>query len=154
MKATQEWIERACNIIKNVDVPPLHYVAGSERKWLLANKPEITVPEECPNTKVNAVLKEVGKEAIEQTFTKERCLEYFKHDAKVDDKSDNTLVLHYEFKPCPFCGKQPTILIDKCYYPNIGCSDCDIEVTIENTGVDSLANKLQRLSDRWNKRSS
>ena len=65
---------------------------------------------------------------------------------------DNTLILHYEFKPCPFCGRKPTILIDRDGDPNVGCSECACDVTIENHGIRPIGDKLRELSDRWNKR--
>ena len=65
---------------------------------------------------------------------------------------DNTLILHYEFKPCPFCGRKPTILIDRDGDPNVGCSECACDVTIENHGIRPIGDKLRELQDRWNKR--
>ena len=68
------------------------------------------------------------------------------------DPPDNTLILHYEFKPCPFCGRKPTILIDRDGDPNVGCSECACDVTIENHGIRPIGDKLRELQDRWNKR--
>jgi len=71
---------------------------------------------------------------------------------KVPKVDPNTLTLHYEFKPCPFCGGEPVLHISSCeYFLCIGCVSC--ECWIEHGIEGKLAVEiLQDLSDRWNKR--
>ena len=69
---------------------------------------------------------------------------------------DNSLILHYEFKPCPFCGGEPEFstkalmafdksnALVKCA---ISCTECGVEVSTAGSTA-----FFKELSDRWNKR--
>ena len=71
-------------------------------------------------------------------------------------KPDNTLILHYEFKPCPFCGGEPEFstkalmafdksnALVKCA---ISCTECGVEVSTAGSTA-----FFKEPSDRWNKR--
>ena len=70
---------------------------------------------------------------------------------KVDKQPDNTLVLHYEFKPCPCCGGKPDFYEDKqlgCHY--IQCGSCLIRITDYKAATVFTA--VSQLSNRWNTR--
>ena len=60
---------------------------------------------------------------------------------------DNTLTLHYEFKPCPCCGGKPTFYIDdNCIESASGIIQCTkCLLTLD-------AKRLSDLAERWNKR--
>ncbi len=74
----------------------------------------------------------------------------------VDKQPDNTLVLHYEFKPCPFCGEPAILKIDKCTI-KVTCAKCSYEMQASFTGhgypePNKIIEVLTDLSNRWNAR--
>ena len=76
-------------------------------------------------------------------------------DCTMEIGQNNTLTLHYEFLPCPFCGGK-VYLLEPGF--NIICKkdDCDyiygLSLTMAEDEELSVATKLRLLSERWNKR--
>ena len=76
-------------------------------------------------------------------------------------KAEKTVreVVEIEVKPCPFCGRMPTLK----YYPGlygygddsdlayIKCENCDVKMVKEVSGM-SEEKVFRLMAERWNKR--
>ena len=131
---TTEWIERAWKFIGIF----IYSANCEERCWLINNKPSVNSEAKPEADKYTAA------------FNKRQEVE------KQRQQPDNTLTLHYEFKPCPFCGEPAILKIDKCTV-KVNCAKCSYEMQASYTGhgypePNKIIEVLTDLSDRWNAR--
>jgi len=171
MKAAQEWIERADKFIDKMVINPKAFDLQEEHSWLINNKPDLD--------KHSDFLEEHHKKHPHPIFKHDAKVDdkpdLFAHEESgvipegIDLQStkgvgpdvlitplSNKLVIHYEFKPCPFCGGQPLVCCDICdpietsgY--SVYCAGCHAVTKVEEP-ICSWSDGLDKLQDRWNKR--
>jgi len=125
----QEWIERACHVRSAYKAG---FNAPGAADQLLDNKPNTEKPKE------NEPELEEATCAYKGTFPAD----------------ENVLVIHYEFKPCPFCKSKPELLIKDSRkgqaQVDIFCYECS--AVIGSGFCSDVLSAIDFVQHRWNRR--